>query len=242
LGNAVETDMQNAFLLTRIARDLGNHVAHTVDARTNAARDDWRLDLAAIIAFGAIAGLSVGAWAGGLHMLYVATKVPLLLLGSLIIGLPSMVVLGRFIGCPLALAGAASLALSSIARTSVVLGALAPATAYFAFTLPARGAVVYRAVVLSQVFAFAVAGFVGVTALRGRLAAVVENRAKHTRIVFLWLAIYSFVGAQLTWVVRPFLGNPGAPVEYFRPYAERIGLDSNFYSAVFTLIKHSLGW
>jgi hypothetical protein len=149
---------------------------------------------------------------------------------------------GRFIGCPLRLSDAATLALSSIARTSVVLGALAPATAYFACTLPARGIVVYRAVVLSQVFAFAVAGFVGVTALRGRLAAIVENRTKHTRIVCLWIAIYSFVGAQLTWILRPFLGNPGAPVEYFRPYAERIGLNSNFYTAVFTLIKHSLGW
>lgn len=234
--------MQNAFLLTRMVRNLGNHVAHTVDARINAARDEWRIDLAAIIAFGAMAGLSVGAWTGGWHMAYVATKVPFLLLGSLLIGLPAMVILGRFIGCPLSLSDAARLALASIARTSVVLGALAPATAYFAFTLPERGIVVYRAVVLSQVFAFGVAGFVGVTALGGRLAVVVENRAKHTRIIFLWVAIYSFVGAQLTWMLRPFLGNPGAPVEYLRPYAERIGLNSNFYTAVFTLIKHSLGW
>jgi hypothetical protein len=237
-----KTDMQNAFLLTRMARSLTAHVAQTVDARTNTAQDDWRLDLAAITLFGAIAGLSVGAWTGGLHMFYVATKVPLLLLGTLLIGLPSMVVLGRFIGCPLSFAGAASLALSSIARTSVVLAALAPATAYFAITLPGRGVVVYRAVVLSQVFAFAVAGFVGVTALRGRLASIVEDKAKHTRIVCLWIALYSFVGAQLTWIVRPFLGNPGAPVEYLRPYTERIGLDSNFYAAVFKLLKYSMGW
>src|SRR5204863_9565526 len=139
----------NAFLLTRVARNMGTHIAHTVDARTTAAQDDWRLDLAAITVFGAVAGLSVGAWTGGVHMVYVATKVPLLLLGTLLIGLPSIVVLGRFIGCPLSLSGAASLALSSIARTSVVLAALAPATAYFAYTLPARGVVVYRAVVLS---------------------------------------------------------------------------------------------
>lgn len=227
-----------------MARHLGAHVARTIDgreSRDSPAREDWRLDLAAITLFGAVAGLSVGAWGGGLHMLYVATKVPLLLLGTLTIGLPSMVVLGRFVGCPLSFSGAASLALSSIARTSLVLAALAPATAYFALTLPARGAVVYRAVVLSQVFAFAIAGFVGVTALRGRLASVVDDRTRHRRVVCLWIALYSFVGAQLTWIVRPFLGNPGAPVEYFRPYAERIGLDSNFYAAVFKLLKHSLG-
>ena len=60
-------------------------------------------------------------------------------------------------------------------------------------------------------------------------------------MVCLWIALYSFVGAQLTWLVRPFLGNPGAPVEYLRPYAERLGLDSNFYAAVFKLLKHSMG-
>jgi hypothetical protein len=234
--------MQNAFSVTRLARTYSVHVAHTVAARTLAVPEDWRLDIASIVLFGAIAGASVGVWTGDLQILYVATKVPILLLGTLLIGLPSMVVLGRFIGCSLSLSDAATLALSSIARTSVVLGALAPATAYFALTLPARGIVVYRAVVLSQVFAFAVAGFVGVTALRGRLAVRVPNRAKHTRIVFLWIAIYSFIGAQLTWILRPFLGNPGAPVEYLRPYAERLGLNSNFYTAVFTLIKHSLGW
>ncbi|MBI3651694.1 MAG: hypothetical protein HY231_11810 [Acidobacteria bacterium] len=234
--------MQSALFITRIARHWSNHIAHTVAARPLAAPDDWRFNLASIVVFGALAGASVGTWTGGWQLFYVATKVPLLLLGTLLIGLPAMVILGRFIGCPLALADAARLALASIARTAVVLGALAPATAYLAFTLPVRGIVVYRAVVLSQVFAFAVAGFVGVTALRGRLAAVVEQSSQHTRIVVLWMAIYSFVGAQLTWVLRPFLGNPGAAVEYLRPYTERLGLNSNFYTAVFTLLKHSLGW
>src|SRR5436190_19719361 len=120
--------MQNTFSVTRLARNYSAHVAHTVAARTLASQDDWRLDIASILLFGAIAGMSVGAWSGDLQVLYVATKVPLLLLGTLLIGLPAMVVLGRFIGCPLALSDAATLALSSIARTSVVLGALAPAT------------------------------------------------------------------------------------------------------------------
>src|ERR1051325_1450904 len=190
--------MQTVFSLTSIARSWGDHIAHTVEARPHAAGDDGRLDIASIVVFGALAGASVGVWAGGLQIVYVATKVPLLWLGTLLIGLPSMVVLGRFVGCPLSFSDAATLALSSIARTAVVLGALSPATAYFAFTLPARGIVVYRAVVLSQVFAFAVAGLIGVTALRGRLAAIVRDRARHAHVTFLWIVIYSFVGAQLT--------------------------------------------
>jgi hypothetical protein len=231
--------MQNQTLLKRIAGGLSVHVAHTIEARVDAYPDDWRLDLASIILFGAFAGLSVGAWTGGVHALYVATKVPLLLLGTLAIGLPAMSVLGRFIGCPLGFRDSANLALSSIARTAVMLGALAPATTYFALTLPSRGLTVYRAVVLSQVFAFAIAGFVGVTALRKRLAQVVPSHSKHLRVVLLWLLIYSFVGAQLTWLLRPFLGNPGAVVEYLRPAGERLGVESNFYVSVYLLIKHS---
>ncbi len=232
--------MQSATFLKRIAGGLSVHVAHTIDAKVDAYPDDWRLDLASIMLFGAFAGLSVGAWTGGIHALYVATKVPLLLLGTLVIGLPAMSLLGRFIGCPLGLRDSANLALSTIARTAVVLGALAPATTYFALTLPSRGLTVYRVVVLSQVFAFAIAGFVGVTALRKRLAQAVPSKAKHLRVMLLWMLIYSFVGAQLTWLLRPFLGNPGAAVEYLRPYGERLGVESNFYVSVYLLIKHSL--
>jgi hypothetical protein len=31
-----------------------------------------------------------------------------------------------------------------------------------------------------------------------------------------WLVIYVFVGIQMGWVLRPFIGNPGAPVQFFR--------------------------
>jgi hypothetical protein len=30
------------------------------------------------------------------------------------------------------------------------------------------------------------------------------------------LAIYIFVGIQMGWVLRPFIGSPHAPVEFFR--------------------------
>ncbi|MEW6125706.1 MAG: hypothetical protein AB1757_01475 [Acidobacteriota bacterium] len=232
--------MQSAFIVFRLARHLSVHVAHTIESQVETYPDDWRLDLASIILFGAFAGVSVGAWTGGIHTVYVASKVPLLLIGTLLIGLPSMALLGRLLGCSLSLTETASLTLSSIARTAVVLGALSPVTTYFALTLPSRGVSVYRAVVLLQVFSFAIAGFVGVAALRKRLARVVLSRSHQLRIICLWLFIYSFVGAQLTWLLRPFLGNPGATVEYLRPYGERIGVDSNFYVSVYLLIKHSL--
>ncbi len=233
--------MQNANALISLSRNLVVQLHRTLARESDKAATDWRYDVAAILFCGALAGVSVGAWTGGWQLFYVATKVPVLLLGTLLIGLPSMALFGRLIGCPLSVADCRNLALSSIARTAIVLAALAPATSYFAFTLPARGDSAYRAIVLTQVLVFGIAGCIGVATLQGSLTQSVGNRAKRRRLLILWLAIYSFVGAQLTWMMRPFLGNPGLPVEYFRSYGERIGVNSNFYLSVYTLIKHSLG-
>ena len=31
-----------------------------------------------------------------------------------------------------------------------------------------------------------------------------------------WVGIYAFVGIQLGWTLRPFLGAPGEPARFFR--------------------------
>lgn len=55
----------------------------------------------------------------------------------------------------------------------------------------------------------------------------------HVKTVFsIWVVIFGIVGAQMGWVLRPFIGSPGQPFSWFR---ER---DSNFFEAVFrTLIN-----
>ena len=48
------------------------------------------------------------------------------------------------------------------------------------------------------------------------------------RVFTFWLLIYGVVGAQMGWVLRPFVGNPDLPFEFFRS-----GRDSNFFAAFF---------
>jgi hypothetical protein len=43
----------------------------------------------------------------------------------------------------------------------------------------------------------------------------------------IWTVVFGLVGAQMSWVLRPFIGNPSIPFEWFR---ER---ESNFFLAVF---------
>jgi hypothetical protein len=46
-----------------------------------------------------------------------------------------------------------------------------------------------------------------------------------------WVLIFALVGAQMSWVLRPFIGNPKLPFEWFRPRS------SNFFEAVFHTIE-----
>lgn len=55
--------------------------------------------------------------------------------------------------------------------------------------------------------------------------------ARNTRLVFrCWIVLFALVGAQMSWVLRPFIGTPGLPFEWFR---ER---ESNFFAAVLNTI------
>ncbi len=50
---------------------------------------------------------------------------------------------------------------------------------------------------------------------------------RHTKLVFTaWIVLFGVVGAQMGWVLRPFIGNPNQPFSWFR---ER---DSNFFESV----------
>ena len=49
----------------------------------------------------------------------------------------------------------------------------------------------------------------------------------HTRTVFrIWVLVFGLVGAQMGWILRPFIGDPNLPFQWFR---ER---QSNFFEAV----------
>jgi hypothetical protein len=50
----------------------------------------------------------------------------------------------------------------------------------------------------------------------------------HVRTIFrIWMIVFALVGAQMGWVLRPFVGNPSLPFTWFR------GRESNFFQAVF---------
>lgn len=51
----------------------------------------------------------------------------------------------------------------------------------------------------------------------------------------IWIIVFGLVGAQMSWVLRPFLGHPG---RHFMIFAQR---ESNFFEAVFSALGRMMG-
>ena len=63
------------------------------------------------------------------------------------------------------------------------------------------------------------------------LARLGGSRAVAFRVLVAWLAGNLFLGSQLSWILRPFIGSPTLPVEFFRKAA----LHGNFFRSRFPL-------
>jgi hypothetical protein len=66
---------------------------------------------------------------------------------------------------------------------------------------------------------FAVASVTAQWVLRRRYGPLIARRPRHRLLLRAWLGIYIFVGIQMAWVLRPFVGSPDLPVQFFRKEA-----------------------
>jgi len=63
---------------------------------------------------------------------------------------------------------------------------------------------------------FGAASFTGQAVLRRCYRPLVARRKAHRVVMWSWLGVYAFVGVQMGWVLRPFLGKVGGPTQFFR--------------------------
>jgi hypothetical protein len=61
-------------------------------------------------------------------------------------------------------------------------------------------------------------------------AAVPTRRPASMTLLYIWIALFGFVGTQLAWALRPFFGSPDEPFALFRD------IDGTFYGDIFATI------
>jgi hypothetical protein len=169
-----------------------------------------------IAAFGMFYGAVMGAF-GGIwnerfwQVVYSALKVPLLLLATSLIAWPSFFVLNTLAGLRSDFARATTALMAAQAGLAIVLASLAPLTVVW---YAASGN--YADAVRFNGMMFALACFAGQWLLRDHYRLLIQSDPRHRWMFWLWLALYIFVAIQMAWVMRPFVGSPNAPVEFFR--------------------------
>ncbi len=61
---------------------------------------------------------------------------------------------------------------------------------------------------------------------------------RNVKTVFrIWVVVFGLVGAQMSWVLRPFIGDPARPVEFFRDEMRQGNFFENVWNALIRLIQ-----
>jgi hypothetical protein len=173
--------------------------------------------------------------------LYVAVKLPMLIF--LTIGINGLLngILAQLLGSGLGFRQTLMAQLSSFTVFAMIVAALSPITLGMVWEAPhpsSTDAPRFHATFL--VMQTVVIAYAGVTAnfrLLKTLEAICETPAIARRVLFSWLAGNLFVGAQLSYILRPFFGSPRLDVAFLREDALR----GNFYETIWRLSRFSLG-
>lgn len=173
-----------------------------------------------IILGGAAYGMALGLWRAPLMGAYVAAKLPLLIFLTLATNALLSGLLAQLMGSGLGFRQTFLALLMSFALFSLITGALAPVAALFASQATPPGMpgsqTAYQLILLLQTALIAYAGVVSHRRFLPLLVAASDTPQAGRRVFVAWLAGNLFVGAQLSWNLRPFFGQPGRPVQFLR--------------------------
>jgi hypothetical protein len=181
--------------------------------------------------YGAVLGSTHSLW----QTLSSAVKLPVLFLATLIVCSPTLYFFNVLFGSNQSLTQNVALILTAITVTAVLLLSFAPIVVFFLLTTAG-----YQFFKLMNVSIFAICAIVGVTFLSQGMrivsAAGKEGTTARRWVMWLWVIVYAFVGSQMAWTLRPFIGAPSMQFELFRQ------LGGNFYTNIFASIGEILGF
>jgi len=198
----------------------------------------WPLFCCLVIVLGCgLYGVTVGLWRSPLQSVFTGLKFPLLIfLTCLGNGLLNGM-LGQVLGTGLTFRQTSLAILLSFTLASVILGAFSPLALFVLYNTPAlesaqRGTG-HSLTLLTHVLLIAYAGVMANHRLLQLLRKLASSPQSAWAALLAWLGGNLLLGAQLSWVLRPFIGSPNLPVQFLREDPLR----GNFFEAVWNAIK-----
>jgi len=180
------------------------------------ARMDFRTLIGLIAAFGFSYGALMGTFGGvrgdhGIQILYSAIKVPLLLLVTFGLSLPSFYVFNTLLGVRGDLGNALKALLAAQAGMTIILLSFAPFTLLWYVSCSN-----YNAAILFNSAVFGLATLTSQRLLRRHYGPLLARDRRHRFLLRVWLVTYAFVGIQMGWLLRPFVGSPWMATYFLR--------------------------
>ena len=198
----------------------------------------FALHIGVIILGAGCYGVAMGWWRDPQQALFTAIKFPLIILLTTLGNALINAMLAPLLGLNIPFRQSFSAILMSLTIASAILGAFSPLIAFMVWNAPPMSAQAvsipaYNLIKLTHVAVITFAGTMGNARLLQLLVRLGGSRAVAFRVLFAWLAGNLFLGSQLSWILRPFIGAPNLPVEFFRITA----LHGNFYENVFQTLQ-----
>ncbi|MHC4640311.1 MAG: actin-binding WH2 domain-containing protein, partial [Planctomycetota bacterium] len=170
-------------------------------------------------------GVVMGSYNGFLQAISSGIKVPLLLSLAILICFPAFFIIQYALGSKLGFCQMFMIILSGFVITGLIMLSFAPIVIFFLIT-----GCNYSFLKLLHVAIFALSGFFGMKTILDALRFSCEKKSVYPKIgvvVFrFWIIILAFVGMQLAWNLRPFVGSRDMQFELLRKR------EGNFYIAV----------
>jgi hypothetical protein len=200
-----------------------------IGPRGQALRTQWLI--ATILIAGPLYGAVMGSYAFSsaerlLMVLYAAIKMPLLIGVTGLLCLPGFFVLSTVLGLRDAFGRSLRAILTSQGVMAVVLLSLAPITRLMYWS-----GVSHTQAILTNAAMFSLATAAAQIVLWRLYRPLIAMDRRHLAMLWTWVLLYAFVGMQMGWMLRPFIGTPDKDVTFFRdePF-------SNAYVVIFEMI------
>jgi hypothetical protein len=200
----------------------------------------WWFYLAVILGGAGLFGAAVGSWRDPLQALYTAVKLPLILLATSLGNGLLNAMLAPLLGVQLNLRQTLLAVLMSFTIAAAILGAFSPLIAFLIWNTPAlvagaqTNASAHSLVLLCETTVIAFAGVAANVRLLQLLRELAGSAIAARKVLFAWLAGNLLLGSQLAWIMRPFVGSPGLPVQFLRANP----FEGSFYESLFRAFKH----
>ena len=188
-----------------------------------------RFLVVAVFALYFVYGFSVGLFRGVYPAIVAGLKLPFLYLMALAICFPAFYALNCTAGPRFRVGQCVRLLLLALSSNAVAVASYTPLSLFFTLTTSKRG---YLFIALMHVGVFAIAGVVSVAVIVFvfRAAAAAVTRQTSGAMALIWGILYAFVGTEMAWVLRPWIG------WWEEPYTPFRAVDRSFIEALWFMI------